>query len=261
MLPNSSEIYLTLVSVTLIVLIFFSFVIMALLISQKRKYVHAREVEKMKSLYAQEVYLTQLETQRQTFERISHELHDNVGTLVSIAIVHINNSLSTYHHETLREADLLLVEALDVLRDISRSLNPNRFEKLSLHEVIQVDTDRLQKIKLFEIHLHCSGQEFWIHQDEKLIIYRIVQEALNNVVKHARASMVAINVGYTQQTVTIQIVDNGIGFKGSSEQRSSSTSGLKHMESRAALIGATLSISGTGKGVTVTLVYPNKCAT
>ena len=114
-----SEVVLILVGSTFVILLLISLIIVALFISQKRKFRHRHELAVLKNTYEQEVLRTQLETQMQTFETISQELHDNVGTLVSMAMVHLNSTESTavqrMHWE---ETNKLLDEAMNILREV-----------------------------------------------------------------------------------------------------------------------------------------------
>ena len=108
-----SEVVLILVGSTLIILLLIGLIVLALFISQKRKFRYRQQLLDIKYQNEQEVLRAQLETQAQTFQTISQELHDNVGTIMSIAIVHSKAAASALpDNKNLTESSKLLEEGL-----------------------------------------------------------------------------------------------------------------------------------------------------
>jgi two-component system, NarL family, sensor kinase len=251
-----SEVVLILVSSTLITLILATLIIVAVIIGQRRKYRHRKELLEMKSNYDQEVLRTQIETQAQILETISRELHDNVGTLISIAMVQLKTP--TPDKQSTEETQSLLDESLDLLRDISRSINPDNIRKRGLTQSIQHELERIRKTKQYQTTIRVEGEEFPVNPQAQIIFFRIVQESVNNILKHAQATSINISMHYHDPGMTIRIQDNGKGFLFQPELGdSTSHSGLGNMIKRARLIGGELTISSElYKGTTLSLIWP-----
>jgi two-component system, NarL family, sensor kinase len=260
-----SEVVLILISSTLIILILIILIVAALFISQRRRFRHRQELSELKNVYDREVLKTQLETQAQTFETISRELHDNVGTLISIALVHIKTmaaSASEAASKNISEANKTLDEALDILRDISRSLNPDNIQRMGLSQSIRNELERLKRTKMYTTEYQCTGDEFAIEPQRQMIFFRIVQEALNNVIRHAHANHITVCINFKKPMLEISVQDDGKGFVYLPDQGGFvNQSGIANMSKRAKLINALFSIkSELGKGTMVQLSHQEPLA-
>jgi len=117
--------------------------------------------------------------------------------------------------------------------------------------------DLLDKSGLYRTFFDCQGQEYRLEPSRETVVYRIVQESLNNVLKHARASEVRIVVAFGPDNLRIGISDNGMGFD--VMQQGGDGAGLKNMKKRIALIGGSLNIaSEAGAGTRLDLIVPVK---
>ena len=199
-----------------------------------------------------------LEIQLQSFESISRELHDNVGTLISIAMVHIRSldGVRESERQKITEADSLLNEAMDTLRDISRSLNPENINRLGWQKSFIFELDRIRKTNLFTIRYTEEGEPFIIGLNKQIIIFRILQETLNNIVKHSNGNYIDIHIRFSNPEVIITLKDDGRGFDKELADLSAQGSGIKNMLARAAMLPAVLDIEGgIGTGTLVKLSY------
>lgn len=228
---------------TLIIVILSILIIVAVFISQRRKFRHRKQLIELKANHDKEVLNTQIETQTQTLETISRELHDNVGTLVSMAMVHLKSLPANNIRDNTLEATKLLDEVMDTLRDIARSINPENIRRRGLAQAIQNELDRLKRTRLFATKFTADGEEFPIDSQTQVILFRIVQESLNNVIKHSQATQVEVSLKFAAAILTVSIRDNGKGFDYASRRGDDlSHSGLLNMKKRAALIGAEFSV-------------------
>ena len=158
---KQSEVVLILVGSTLIIVMLTGLIILSLFINQKRKFRHQKEKADMKNLFEQELLRSQMEIQSQAFESISRELHDNVGTLISIAMVHMRSLAAESgprNQEKWEEAGGLLNEAMDALRDISRSIKPENISRLGWQKSLIAELDRIRKTNLFTVHYAEEGE-------------------------------------------------------------------------------------------------------
>lgn len=254
-----SEVALILFGSTFIILMLTGLVVISLFINQKRKYRHLQEKSEMKNSFDRELLQSHLEIQSQAFESISRELHDNVGTLISIAMVHLKSiSVSMPDNEQLKltEADTLLNEAMYTLRDISRSINPENINRLGWQKSFIEELERIRKTNAFNIHYSEEGTPFVIEIQKQIIIFRILQETLNNIVKHSNGHDIYSHIRFSDAGVIITIKDNGKGFQGQLTDLASEGSGIRNMRARAAMLPAVLDIEGRIEGGTVvTLSY------
>jgi two-component system NarL family sensor kinase len=254
-----SEVTLILIGSTVIILMLTGLIVISLFIDQKRKYRYRQEKQDMKNIFNQELLRAHLEIQSQAFETISRELHDNVGTLISIAMVHIR-SMNGFSMESeaqkAKEADNLLNEAMDTLRDISRSINPENINRLGWKKSFIAELERIRKTNLFSIHLSEEGNPFNIELRKQVILFRILQETLNNIVKHSSGNRIDVRIIFSDPELHIILKDNGKGMDHDIAGLNPSGSGISNMTARAAMLPATFDFrSEPGNGTVTTLVY------
>lgn len=241
-----SEVLLIVIGSSIIIFLLTGTIVFALLISQKRKFLYAKRITDIQHNFEQEVLKTQVETHVQTLETISQELHDNVGTMVSIAVVHLknfteSNASSSTDRSAITESQKILEEALDVLRDISRSINPDNISRHGLIHAFKNEIELIRRTKSLNATCDITGNEYQIPDQHLVIIFRIVQEALNNILKHANASQLTFIAHFQEPELNIIIRDNGKGFQPVETVRKSS--GLTNMKKRASIINGALDIT------------------
>jgi signal transduction histidine kinase len=257
---NISEITLVLIAGSFIVLLLAVVIIFSLFTNQKRKFRHQQQLEEQKKIFEQEILKAQMEIQAQTFETISHELHDNVSNTLSVALLNINliNGSNEESAERLNESKKLILEAKNAVKDFSWSINPENISRAGLASSLKQLAEKFSKLKLLNVHYEITGEEFQLESSKQIIIYRIVQESLSNILKHADSDSVFLRIEFAKPGFKIVIQDNGSGFdvkeKLANDIRGN---GLKNMTSRARMINAQLDIDSTpGKGTTTVLSYP-----
>jgi len=224
---------------------------------QKKQKSNALERENIRSKYEKQLLETQLEIQEQTLKTISQEIHDNVGQVLSLAKLNLGTFQDTeneYNRVKINDTKQLVSKAINDLRDLSRSLYGDRISELGLHESIANELKILQNTGQFKTALKVMGNSFKLDPQKEMVIFRIVQEAINNAVKHSRANNILVQTVYQQGVFKLIINDNGVGFDMHSLQSGQKGIGLKSMQNRAALIGGTFLLESTGgKGTTVTI--------
>lgn len=196
------------------------------------------------------------EIQEATLKNVGMELHDNVGQLLSVAKMQLRSGLSKLEedkrdafNEALETVDLSLTE----VRQLSKTVNGEVLANLDLSEAIQVEIDRLNRFSHTDAHFSVSGDPIFIGEKEKIIIFRIVQECCSNVIKHAEAQHLNIDISYGKEHLHIVIKDDGIGYDTNDNKLGS---GLINMQRRAEMIHARLiAHSKKGQGTEITLTY------
>lgn len=224
----------------------------------KRRLYHANELNRVRQEYDQALMQSQLEIQEQTFKVIAQEIHDNIGQMLSLAKLNLNTLNLEQQERALAkvsDAKELVGKAIQDLRDLSRTLNTDHIAALGLVRAIDNELQLLQKSGVVQTNMEVKGKVVKADPQKELILFRIVQEAIHNVIKHAQATMVAVTAVYEGSHLRLSIADNGKGFDGSDGRCDGS--GLTNMRSRSKVIGAQLHIdSHTGKGTNITIQLP-----
>jgi signal transduction histidine kinase len=197
------------------------FIILSLIISllvykyNQNEISHNLDLKSIKISHENELLQTKLLIQEQTFQNISREIHDNVGQKLSFAKLQLNSIVIP---ENKHDADLLsdsiniITHSLDDLRDLSKSLNADYIQNNGLILALENQIFQLGKSGKHQMKLKVTGESQFLDADKELILFRIVQEALNNIIKHADAMEISINLHYSKVDLVLKIADNGIGF-------------------------------------------------
>jgi len=198
------------------------------------------------------------ETER---ERIAKDLHDGVGQMMSAAKM----NLSAFESEIkFADADQqlsfekiiqLVDESCKEVRQVSHNMMPNALLKNNLASAIAEFVDKLDK-KTLQVHLYTEGLEERLDFNTETVLYRVIQECVNNVIKHARASELDISVMKDKEGISATIEDNGTGFDTSDKEKFNGI-GLKNIITRVEFLKGTVDFDSTpGKGTLVALHVP-----
>jgi two-component system, NarL family, sensor kinase len=216
------------------------------------------------SRHQQELLQTQIEIQQQTFQNVSREIHDNLGQVLSLIKLNLNSvSAATeqqpYHAKITSTLDLTSQVIRD-LRHLSKGLNPDFVQQLGLTGCMEFELERLRNMGRFETQLQIAGDLHKMEFSKEFVIYRVVQECLNNIIKHAQASHINIDMNYAANQLTLCIADNGKGFDVDTVLSAAPVhtgSGLGNIQSRMAFVGGSSHFESVpGKGTVVRLQAP-----
>lgn len=227
---------------------------------KKRQAYFVQEVEYLKLNYEKELLRTQLEIQEQTFEHISLELHDNVGHYISLAKLHLL-TLTREDKDFSDKLDAsvdLLGTSLQEIRALCSNLNTSNLKNNGLIKTVEQQVAQLGKSGRFEVEFIVSGKTVYMDEKKELILFRIIQEALNNIIKHSQASKIGIQLAYCKQNMELTITDNGKGFDVKDSLNGPiDSSGIRNIVNRSSLINASQKIwSEQGKGTTIQIITP-----
>jgi signal transduction histidine kinase len=198
----------------IIFIILASIVVFILLFYQKKRFQHRQQLADMQNSVKQELLKTQLETQEETFLQIGNEIHDNVGQLLSstkILIAITERSLSIVP-DTLRTASETLAKAIQDLRSLSKTLNKEWLEKFNIIENLVLETERINASRTIRTTLTSSDQVLPLKPESQVMLFRVIQEALQNCIKHSGASVIEINLNLAPEQLGVKIIDDGKGM-------------------------------------------------
>jgi two-component system, NarL family, sensor kinase len=262
MLQTSTQETIIAISAGTIVLgILGAFIISFLLIYQKKQQKNRLEREQLQVKFNQALLETQLEIQEQTLKTISQEIHDNIGQALTLAKLNLNTILPAADeqlHQKIVNSKELVSKAIGDLRDLSRSLDTDYVKEMGLQRAIEYELEMMQKTGTITTRLQVDGPMIRLDKQKELILFRIVQETFNNIIKHAEATSLDVTIGYQQETLELRVADDGKGVDLTPLHEGNNNNfglGIRNMHNRAKLIGADFSInSSLGKGTVVKIV-------
>lgn len=185
-----------------------------------------------------------LEGEERERQRVAAELHDGIGLLLSAARMRVDTDTPSGREK----AGAILAEAASEVRRISHGLMPGTLSKLGLPDALRELADGLNGSGRIHVDVHAHGFRERLSPTVETGLYRIVQEALNNTVKHAHATMATVDLSVEDgRFVSLVVTDNGQGFDATSS--SGSGHGTDNIRSRAALLGGSAVLHSTpGQG-------------
>lgn len=229
-----------------------------ILIFKHRQQEYSESIINLKDVHEKEILRSQLEIQEQTFNNISKEIHDNIGQKLSLAKLYLNTIESTEIKRTgtrIPDSVQIIGEVIQELSNLSRSMNPDLIANLGLVRAVEAEINNLSKTGFYQIRLVITGESYFFEPEKELILFRIVQEALNNIVKHAQASAITLDFYFHANSLEMLISDNGVGF--AKEQTAAAGAGLLNMKKRAQVLNGQFQIESDGaKGTTIKLTIP-----
>lgn len=262
MLNNKNVVFVTLAAI-----VFFSlsiFIAVFVILYQRKQLKHKRTTEQLKSDFNQQLLQSQLEIQEHSFNQIGQELHDNVGQLLTstkmllgVIEIGIQQNNIEYAYDTLKTAVQTLSKAIYEVRLLSKSLNEDWLYQFDLIENLRVETERINISRSIVVQLVCEHQPLSIHSEAQLMLFRVVQEALQNAIRHANAKQIFLYVRDNADNFQLIIEDNGIGFNTTTAKHEGL--GLRNMQHRVQLLGGTIEWkTNAGEGTAVIIDIPHQ---
>lgn len=214
-------------------------------------------INEAKTQFTQQL-ITSQEVER---KRIAAELHDGLGqsllviknrTIIGKRMANGNEKVTAQ----LEEISNATGQALEEVRSIAYNLRPYHLERLGLRESVEAMLEKIRAATGLEINARVALFDEVFSKDDEVLFYRVIQECLNNIIKHADATAVEVSIVQTETEVTARIQDNGRGFAASAEPAAGGF-GLIGLAERVRMLGGTHSISSeAGKGTMVIVKIP-----
>jgi two-component system, NarL family, sensor histidine kinase UhpB len=186
---------------------------------------------------------------------IARDLHDEVGQVLTGVLLQLNSiaERAPEHEEALAESRQAVRRALDEVRRISSELRPEMLEALGLVSALTELASSFARITGVVVARELSPSLPKLPPETELAIYRIAQESLTNIARHAQATHVVIAIEPGRDSVVLRVADDGRGFAGAPTEHG----GLRSMRERALLVGGALAVKSAPEGgVEVRLEVP-----
>lgn len=258
-LQDQTDILIPIVAATLLFFLLSVFIVAFAALFLRKRQQFRIEQQNLQARFAETLLKSQLEIKEQTLQHIAYELHDNLGQMASL----IKINLTTLQLEDPLNAARKIEDTKDLVRQLimdlkslSVDLNSDRIVQLGLIRGIESEVEKLNKTGRFVAVLEGDGLTPSLTPHTTIILFRMVQEIINNMVKHSEATRLNIRFYVTGNLFTLVIVDNGVGFN-LEEKVQSGGSGLINLQNRAKLMNAKLAIESSpqsGTSVTIELL-------
>jgi signal transduction histidine kinase len=248
MYAHETRIYIALIIAAIVLAVILGFYVITIIRQQHKK------VLSYKDKIVLEMHIIELERQR-----IAADLHDELGSLLSAI------KLNLQCMETNSPADQLIIEntgayidmAMHRIREISNNLVPKSLEKNGLINAVKEFCEMIGSAGQIEVQCYCSILAMAISKEKEIHIYRIIQEMINNTVKHSKAAHINLQLTIKKNVISLVVEDDGIGFDESEIVKANKGFGLRNIISRVDLLKGRIYLdTAPGKGVRYLIEIP-----
>lgn len=235
-------------------------IIFFILIYQKKMIRQEIAMQRMETAHQKTLLSATIESQERERQRIAKDLHDEVGAMLSV----IKMSIAQFERKVVgqekaeasaAEAKEMVTETIDNVRRISKDLMPVALLKLGLPAALEDLFKKLSNLEGIQATFSLEGNPHELSQATALGLYRVIQEGLNNCLKHAEASIISCKLRFQPKGLHLSFEDNGKGFdlEGLLKSKDSVKGlGVKNIESRVNILGGQLKhTSAPGKGTQI----------
>ncbi|WP_018986374.1 CHASE3 domain-containing protein [Methylophilus methylotrophus] len=221
---------------------------------------YERNIQRMTTTLQRQALQAQTNVERERYQ-LSRELHDELGSLltaikmdISWAIKHLKEDMPQVT-EKLKKTNQYLDRSINFKREIVQNLHPSMIKSFGLIASLQNLLNEAGGRNQWQLDVIMPDQEMLINETLSLIIYRLVQESLNNCSKYAKATQVSVHLMHDEQYIKLEIADNGIGFDMNS--LTTANTGISGMRNRVESIGGHYEVtSAPGQGTSTRVLLP-----
>lgn len=255
-MDKTQIIYLVLFTVmVLLIMVSLVFVLFAVFNKRRLKFIiEKQEAEKLAEI---ELVKIRIENQENLMKNISWELHDNIGQMLSVSKIQlamIKGLTSEPDLIILKETKELISKVIEDIRGLSRSLNNESVEFMGLLKATGFEIDRLNRLEYIKARLGIKGVPAKLKNNDEVILFRIIQELMSNVIRHSRATEFNLDFVFENSMLKITADDNGLGMN---KEHNNYGIGLKNIISRVKLLNAKIDFENKNSGgLKTTIEYP-----
>lgn len=251
---SQTDVLIILSTFIILMVVLMMVAIYSVFIKKKSELILSQKIKE--STFEQELANSQVEIKEQTLNYVGQELHDDLGQKLSVARLMTNKMAYSNEEERtkiLEEINLLIGECIQDIRNLSKVFITKQVKHFGFVESLEREIFRIQRLQLMEVDYKINNHDVEIIQEHALILFRIIQECINNVIKHSKSAWIQLLVDDQVSQMKISIRDRGIGFV---PKDNDDGSGLKNMMSRAKIINADFKIeSNTAVGTEILIIY------
>nr|WP_321227632.1 ATP-binding protein [uncultured Psychroserpens sp.] len=198
-----------------------------------------------------------IEGQEKERQRIANDLHDDLGGLMATVKLHFNALKEKQTPELYTKTNALIDEAYNKVRTVAHAKNSGVIAKQGLLKAINEMATKISALNKITIDVIDHGLENRLENSLELTIFRIIQELITNVIKHANATEVTIHITNHEDSLNIMVEDNGKGFNPSQVTKTNKGMGISSIDKRVEHLNGTMTIeSEKNQGTTVIIDIP-----
>ncbi len=247
---TDNEVLIAIIIITLIILLLIAGIAIIIVVANRQRV--KREVA-----FEKELRTVEQEVQEQMLTNVSQELHDNIGQMLTVMHLQLKKG-QVLHPDIsplLQPVSDTLNDTIEQVKTLARGLNSDMVRRNGLEKSIAQEATRIATLERFAVNYQYDSTPVQLTTDAQLLIFRIFQEMVNNIMKHAEATQVDIQLNGSP--FLIEVRDNGKGFDTASKMNAGKGMGLANMVKRAKLAGLECEIlSSEGKGCIFILKQP-----
>ena len=253
-MQQKREIIVFIINFFIIFLAFIAGVLLFLRKARRNKILFEAEKSDMEIRHTKEILTAQLQSQQQTMQHIGTEIHDNVGqklTLASLYAKQLAGGTGKNMENKMAEVGSIIDESLTELRQLSKTLTNPELASADIISLLKEDAKRINVSGICHVSIHAGAGEIILPQADKNILFRLLQEFMQNSLKHSGCRKIEIILEKEGEKLLIKATDDGKGFDTAA---SSSGIGLQNMKRRAVQLNAVYMLhSQVGKGTMLSL--------
>ena len=247
MLEQDNELAFLIISGTFLAALMGTFIVAMVVLHRQRQVQNRQKLDQIKAEHEKTLLNIENEIQQETLAHVGRELHDNIGQLLSLAKLNLNSTKP----EKQAEGKEFINQIIKEVRALSKTLNLDWVEEITIDDFIRQQLQRIESTGYCQTIFDSDHSFNELSKDSKLVMIRVLQECLNNAIKHAAPSSIQIKIYKDDSVRKIEIMDDGRGFDTSVQSKGS---GMTNLKKRMETIGGTIIISSIlGKGTHITL--------
>jgi signal transduction histidine kinase len=233
-------------------------IILFVVFYQKKMIQEQLKRQQMELDYQQKMMEAALESQENERRRVAADLHDSIGAMLSTVRVGITTLAKQMNDpQSLDLPKQMLDDTITSVRRISRDLMPSTLDKFGFAQAVKEMCERFQATTSLPMLWHEHGEIKPMSKNRELMLFRIVQELINNAIKHSQATEINIHA-WAEEQITLSVEDNGVGFDPDAFKTPSQSGkglGLYNIENRARVLGARIEFERNRKQGSKTILY------
>ncbi|NDK57432.1 sensor histidine kinase [Pontibacter fetidus] len=207
---------------------------------QRRMLQHQEHVRHLQEIRQRQLLDATIQAEEEERRRVARDLHDEVGAMLALVKLNVHQlTAQSENKESGQQVKKMLDDVMGSVRQISHNLMPVVLEKMGLGQALEAMRRAIPAASGVALTLTCNQPDKRIEPKTELFLYRVVQELLNNTLKHAQASEVQLSLQYSDKDLLLTYQDNGNGFDYNSlsrEPNSGGGLGLMNLQARLELL-------------------------
>jgi two-component system, NarL family, sensor kinase len=259
-----NQISLVIIGMIAMTLLFFTF-FYSFLITQRKKFKYQQEMQQLRETQQNQLIESAVRSEEVERHRIAETLHDEVGAILSSAKLHIQainpTCLEGRDKELHEKGKQLLDEGIQKVRGISHNLHSSILKEFGLNEAIRHFMNKTIQGTMIKANAELDERYTTINAENDISIYRMLQELVNNIIKHADANEIIVSSNYENNNLTIIIWHNGKGLTQEDFEAlryRKEGLGLKNIQNRVILLKGTIVFSNEPEGYQIKMNIPVK---